>query len=119
MESTNLKISYKDANTILSWVEIAEDQHLGVRDADDLALILKMFEVFPKLQHEHPLLYKISREEPVTDEEAILLKNGWTIECWSPFEIRHQDGSFATQIAARTILEALKRGDKSLDCEEY
>jgi hypothetical protein len=29
---------------------------------------------------------------------------GWTVECESPFEIRHEDGSFATQNAAKIVM---------------
>lgn len=44
------------------------------------------------------------------DEEDIELleKYGWVIECESPFEIRHEDGSFATENAARIVLEYLQ-----------
>lgn len=42
-----------------------------------------------------------------SDDKRVLEKNGWTIECESPFEIRHTDGSFATGQAARLVLEAL------------
>lgn len=40
------------------------------------------------------------------DEEDIELleKYGWVVECESPFEIRHEDGSFATKSAAWIIL---------------
>lgn len=34
----------------------------------------------------------------------ILESLGWTVECESPFEIRHEDGSFATQNAAKIII---------------
>ncbi len=35
--------------------------------------------------------------------EQVLAHYGWTIECQSPYEIRHTDGSFATLRAARQI----------------
>jgi hypothetical protein len=35
--------------------------------------------------------------------EEILRASGWTIECVLPFEIRHEDGSFATNTAARLV----------------
>ncbi len=38
----------------------------------------------------------------MTDFEA-LETAGWTVECESPFEIRHTDGSFATGQAACTV----------------
>ena len=28
--------------------------------------------------------------------EDLLKENGWEVECESPFEIRHEDGSFAS-----------------------
>lgn len=42
------------------------------------------------------------------DEVDLLEANGWTVECESPFEIRHQDGSFATGQAAKAVLAQLK-----------
>ncbi len=42
-----------------------------------------------------------------TDEE-ILAENGWSTECKSPFEIRHEDGSFASGQAAKLVLWDLK-----------
>jgi hypothetical protein len=41
-------------------------------------------------------------------DESILESNGWEIECESPFEIRHEDGSFATGQAAHMVLSSLK-----------
>jgi len=43
-----------------------------------------------------------------TQDEKILESNGWTIECNSPFEIRHEDGSFATGQAADIVLSSVK-----------
>ncbi len=43
----------------------------------------------------------------------LLKENGWEIECESPFEIRHSDGSFATMNAAYMILHVLKTNDKN------
>lgn len=40
-------------------------------------------------------------------EKEILAKYGWTVECESPFEIRHEDGSFATEEAARIVTDYL------------
>lgn len=38
-------------------------------------------------------------------QEAFLAALGWTVECESPFEIRHEDGSFASgQAASMTLL---------------
>lgn len=36
-------------------------------------------------------------------KEQKLKTEGWTVECWSPFEIRHNDGSFATGQAAHCV----------------
>lgn len=41
-------------------------------------------------------------------EIELLEKNGWTVECESPFEVRHEDGSFATGQAAEMVLWFLK-----------
>jgi len=38
------------------------------------------------------------------NDNTILEHYGWTIECESPFEIRHEDGSFASGQAAYTVL---------------
>ena len=48
-----------------------------------------------------------------TDEinEAILAEHGWEIECYSPFEIRTKDGSFASGEAAHIVLEYLRPRD--------
>lgn len=41
----------------------------------------------------------------MTQEKYDILESlGWTVECESPFEIRHEDGSFATQNAAKIIM---------------
>ena len=39
-------------------------------------------------------------------DHKLLADNGWTVECESPFEIRHEDGSFATLNAAEIVLES-------------
>lgn len=38
----------------------------------------------------------------------LLEARGWVVECESPFEIRHEDGSFATGQAAHMVLEGLR-----------
>jgi hypothetical protein len=43
----------------------------------------------------------------MTNEE-LLKENGWEIECQSPFEIRHEDGSFASMNAAYSVVEELR-----------
>lgn len=39
--------------------------------------------------------------------DHMLEAEGWTLECESPLEIRHEDGSFATGQAARAVIESL------------
>ena len=41
-------------------------------------------------------------------DEKLLESNGWTVECQSPFEIRHEDGSFATGQAADIVLSSIR-----------
>ena len=41
------------------------------------------------------------------DNYTLLERHGWEVECESPFEIRHEDGSFATKQAATIVLSAL------------
>lgn len=44
------------------------------------------------------------------DDEKLLNKNGWVVECYSPLEIRNEEfSSFATNLAADIILHALKQ----------
>ena len=47
------------------------------------------------------------------NDEKLLNKYGWEIECESPFEIRHEDGSFAKMQAAHTVLESIKEEEKN------
>lgn len=42
------------------------------------------------------------------DIEAVLKDNGWEIQCEHPFEIRHEDGSYASGQAAHIVLHCLK-----------
>lgn len=51
------------------------------------------------------------------EDEKILEKNGWTLECESPFEIRHEDGSFATGQAARLVMERLREQEPRMCIE--
>ncbi|MBK6616193.1 hypothetical protein [Ottowia sp.] len=44
---------------------------------------------------------------PKSVQDVLLEQAGWTIECQSPLEIRHTDGSFATLNAARAVADAL------------
>lgn len=45
--------------------------------------------------------------------------NGWTVECYSPFELHNEDGSFATGQAAEMVLWCIKDNwyDDGLDIE--
>lgn len=40
-------------------------------------------------------------------EENFLKKHGWTVECESPLEIKHEDGSIATGQAVQMIINYL------------
>ena len=42
------------------------------------------------------------------DTDELLELAGWTLECESPLEIRHEDGSFATGQAAQIVIEFLR-----------
>lgn len=48
-------------------------------------------------------------EKPYPSDLEILEEAGWTVECESPFEIRHEDGSFATGMAARIVADEFRR----------
>lgn len=52
---------------------------------------------------------------PSETDEALLERLGWVVECKSPFEIRHTDGSFATLNAAEIVLLAAKAGELNED----
>lgn len=41
------------------------------------------------------------------DVDTLLKTAGWAAECQSPFEIRHEDGSFATGQAAQFVVQTL------------
>jgi len=41
------------------------------------------------------------------NEKKILEKEGWKVECEHPFEIRNEDGSFASGLGANFILSTL------------
>ncbi len=43
---------------------------------------------------------------------ALLEKDGWTVECESPLEIRHEDGSFATLGAANILVQYYVDGNR-------
>lgn len=45
----------------------------------------------------------------MTDKDFKLLEEaGWTVECEDPLEIRYQDGSFATGVAAYSVVHNLR-----------
>ena len=49
------------------------------------------------------------------NDELLLEKNGWTIECESPFEIRNDEtGDFASGIAANAVVDSLKPKKRKL-----
>ena len=50
------------------------------------------------------------------NEIILLEKNGWVVECESPFQIRHENGSFASGLAVELILKSLKEkvGNKKI-----
>jgi len=52
--------------------------------------------------------YKLVENFSLEDKYKILKAAGWQIECESPFEIRHSDGSFATNQAASIVSEYIK-----------
>ncbi len=41
-------------------------------------------------------------------DEEILKENGWEIECFSPYEIRKEDGSFASGDAVYSVIHELR-----------
>jgi len=53
----------------------------------------------------------------MTNEE-ILKEDGWVVECESPFEIRHEDGDFATGQAARMVVNQLREDKEAEDRSE-
>lgn len=42
------------------------------------------------------------------DINKLLETYGWVIECYSPYEVRHEDGSFATGQAASIVTENIR-----------
>jgi hypothetical protein len=49
-------------------------------------------------------------EQRVLSDEEILEEHGWTMECQSPFEMSHKDGSRATGQGAYMILRQIREG---------
>lgn len=48
--------------------------------------------------------------------ELLLATAGWTLECQSPLELRHEDGSFATGQAALLVVADVCQDDASQVC---
>ena len=44
-----------------------------------------------------------------THMQQLLEEDGWTVECESPLEIRHDDGSFASGNAALILMDYLRQ----------
>ena len=51
-------------------------------------------------------------EEKEEDWRQALDDAGWTVECESPFEVRHEDGSFASGSAARYVVKTVQEGEE-------
>ena len=46
-------------------------------------------------------------------DEKLLEENGWEVECYSPYEIRHKEtGSFASLWAADAVVSDMKQSTK-------
>ena len=52
------------------------------------------------------------------EDIKLLAKAGWQVECHSPFEIRHEDGSFATEQAAYIVLDSIREEYNIMSFEE-
>lgn len=111
-------INDQEADAILTWLEIAEDQHLGIGDENERSFVLKLFDSFQELRSKHPLLWKMCKQEPIMNDEAVLMKAGWNVECWSPFEIRHFNGSSASRDAAHLVLNHLRENKYPLEMDD-
>jgi len=57
-------------------------------------------------------LLSCSYSDLLLSDEAILERWGWTIDCESPFEISHGDGSRATGQGAYMVLDGLKQAER-------
>lgn len=51
-------------------------------------------------------------------DEMLLKAEGWELECESPFEIRHEDGSFASGQAAQIVLSVLREEIQTMTFNE-
>ena len=53
------------------------------------------------------------------EDEKILNKHGWQVECESPFEIRNEEEeAFATNSAAKMVLASLREEEEELQNKE-
>jgi len=51
-------------------------------------------------------------EKPVLTDEELLEEYGWEMECLSPFELRHKDGSFLCGNQAKDLLRQYREDEK-------
>lgn len=58
------------------------------------------------MERDNPL--DIYRNKPPLSDRDILENYGWVIECESPYEVRHEDGSFASGQAVSYLIDSLK-----------
>jgi hypothetical protein len=83
-------------------------------DKDDTRLFLnELREVGCPVSFDYTIMALGEYAETALDaetDEALLEADGWTVECKSPFEIRHKDGSFATGQAADAVVFTLRYG---------
>ena len=54
-----------------------------------------------------PVRRREAKDEMNESTESKLAEYGWTIECESPLEVRHEDGSFASGQAAEIVIDFL------------
>lgn len=58
-------------------------------------------------QKEEEYLNEVKELVRLVNKSTDLQENGWQVECESPLEIRHEDGSFASMNAAYHVAESL------------
>ena len=52
-------------------------------------------------------------DETMKETEELCEKYGWTMECYSPLELRHNDGSFASGQAANLVYLDLQEEERN------
>ena len=52
-------------------------------------------------------------------EIEMLERNGWNLDCESPFELSHVDGSFSKQQAAYYVLEGIRAEEEAEDQDDF